>query len=108
MLEELQRRNYSQTTVTSYIKTVADFAKYFRQSPDQLGPDEIRTFQLHLLNERGQSPRTIRNHIAALRVLLLQDTKAELPHGRSAVSESAAQAADHPDTRRSSPAHRFG
>ena len=31
MLEELQRRNYSQTTVSSYIKTVADFAKYFRR-----------------------------------------------------------------------------
>jgi integrase/recombinase XerD len=30
MLEELQRRNYSQTTVTGYIKTVADFAKYFQ------------------------------------------------------------------------------
>ena len=42
MLDELQRRNYSQTTVTSYIKTVADFAKYFHRSPDQLGPDEIR------------------------------------------------------------------
>src|SRR5438309_10556 len=31
MLEELQRRNYSQTTVTSYIKTLADFAKYFHR-----------------------------------------------------------------------------
>ena len=50
MLEELQRRNYSQTTVTSYIKTVTNFAKYFQRPPDQLGPDEIRTYQLHLLN----------------------------------------------------------
>ncbi|MBV8834154.1 MAG: phage integrase N-terminal SAM-like domain-containing protein [Acidobacteriaceae bacterium] len=42
MLQELQRRNYSQTTVTGYIKTVADFAKYFQKPPDQLGSDEIR------------------------------------------------------------------
>ena len=45
MLEELQRRNYSQTTVTSYIKTVADFAKYVQRPPDQLGSDEIRQYQ---------------------------------------------------------------
>lgn len=67
MLEELQRRNYSQTTVTSYVKIVADFAKYFHRPPDQLGSDEIRTYQLYLLNERKQGVRTIRNHIAALR-----------------------------------------
>jgi site-specific recombinase XerD len=29
MLEELQRRNYSQSTVRSYIKTLEDFAKHF-------------------------------------------------------------------------------
>jgi integrase/recombinase XerD len=45
MLEEL--RNYSQTTVTGYLKTVTDFAKYFHRPPDQLGPDEIRTYQLY-------------------------------------------------------------
>src|SRR4051794_7778058 len=79
MLEELQRRNYSQTTVTSYIKTVADFAKYFRQPPDQLGPDDIRTYQLHLLNDRKQSVRTIRNHIAALRFLFCKTLKRNYP-----------------------------
>ena len=107
MLEELQRRNYSQTTVTSYIKIVADFAKYFQRPPDQLGPDEIRAYQLHLLNERKQGVRTVGTSHGSLAVLLLQDTEAELSSRRSAVSESAAQAADHPDTGRSSPAHRF-
>jgi hypothetical protein len=59
MLAELQRRNYSQTTITGYLETVPDFAKYFHQSPDQLGPDEIRTYQLYLLNQRAlwQCPR---------------------------------------------------
>ena len=42
MLEELQRRNYSQTTVSSYIKIVAAFARHFQRPPDQLGPEEIR------------------------------------------------------------------
>jgi integrase/recombinase XerD len=79
MLEELQRRNYSQTTVDSYIKTVADFAKYFHQPPDRLGPDEIRSYQLHLLNDRKQSPRTTRNHIAALRFFFCKTLKRNYP-----------------------------
>ena len=91
MLEELQRRNYSQTTVTGYLKTVADFAKYFHRPPDQLGPDEIRTYQLYLLNERKQGVRTVGTHTAALALLLLQDAEAKLSGRRSAVSESASQ-----------------
>ena len=79
MLEELQRRNYSQTTVTSYIKTVTDFAKYFQKPPDRLGPDEIRSYQLHLLKERQQGPRTVRNHIAALRFLFCKTLKRNYP-----------------------------
>src|SRR5271170_3694537 len=39
MLDELQRRNYSQSTVRSYIFAVEDFAKYFHRSPERLGPE---------------------------------------------------------------------
>ena len=38
MLEELQRRNYSETTIRRYIRTVEDFARRFNRSPDRLGP----------------------------------------------------------------------
>jgi site-specific recombinase XerD len=79
MLEELQRRNYSQTTVTGYLKTVSDFAKYFRRPPDQLGPDEIRTYQLYLLNERKQGVRTVGTHTAALRFFFCKTLKRNYP-----------------------------
>ncbi len=46
MLEELQRRNYSQTTVKTYLSPVENFATHFHRSPDQLGPDEIRSYQV--------------------------------------------------------------
>ena len=39
MLEELQRRNYSPTTVKAYLHTVEAFAKHFHRLPDQLGPN---------------------------------------------------------------------
>src|SRR5947209_13844609 len=79
MLEELQRRNYSQTTVTGYIRTVADFAKYFQRPPDQLGPDEIRTYQLHLLKDRKQGPRTVGTQTAALRFFFCKTLKRNYP-----------------------------
>ena len=79
MLEELQRRNYSQTTVTSYIKTVADFAKYFQRPPDQLGSEEIRQYQLYLLKERKQGVRTVGNHTAALRFFFCKTLKRNYP-----------------------------
>jgi site-specific recombinase XerD len=52
MLEELQRRNYSQATTRSYILAVKQFAEYFGQSPEKLGAREIRRYQLYLLNEK--------------------------------------------------------
>jgi site-specific recombinase XerD len=79
MLQELQRRNYSQTTVTSYIKIVADFAKYFQRPPDQLGPDDIRAYQLHLLHERKQGVRTVGTQTAALRFFFCKTLKRNYP-----------------------------
>jgi integrase/recombinase XerD len=74
-----QRRNYSQTTVTSYVKAVADFAKYFQRPPDQLGPDEIRRYQLYRLKQRKQGVRTVGNHTAALRFFFCKTLKRNYP-----------------------------
>jgi site-specific recombinase XerD len=65
-LEELERRNYSQATVRAYIAAIRRFAAYFHRSPDQLGPMEIREYQLHLY-QRKLHPKTIRLQTAALR-----------------------------------------
>jgi hypothetical protein len=47
MLEELERRNYAQTTIDCYIQTVEDFARHFRRPPDQLTPEHIREYQAY-------------------------------------------------------------
>lgn len=52
MQEALRLRNFSERTVRHDTQTVAEFAAYFHKSPDQLVPEHIRTFLLHLLNER--------------------------------------------------------
>ena len=70
MLEELQRRNYSPKTIHNYLNTVKYFAKYFGKSPDQLGPDELRTYQVYLLKERNLAVR-----VAALRFFFIRTLK---------------------------------
>jgi hypothetical protein len=58
MLEDLQRRNFAPSTIRYYIRTVRDFAAYFHKPPDQLGAEQFRQFQLHML--RDQKLATIR------------------------------------------------
>ena len=72
MLDELQRRNYAQNTVRSYIHAVEDFAKYFHRSPDRLGPNHIREYQVHLFRDCELSAGTIEGRTAALRFLFVK------------------------------------
>jgi integrase/recombinase XerD len=51
-LDELARRNYAPRTADAYLAGVVRFARHCGRSPDQLGPDDIRQFQLHLIAQR--------------------------------------------------------
>jgi integrase/recombinase XerD len=51
MLEDLNLRGLAPHTVQLYLRAVADFARYFAQFTDQLGPAHIRTYQLYLLHK---------------------------------------------------------
>lgn len=52
MIEDLQIRNYSPKTITAYTRAVARFAAHFGRSPDRLGAEQVREYQLHLLSRR--------------------------------------------------------
>jgi site-specific recombinase XerD len=69
MVEDMQIRNLSAETQVSYLGHVARFARYFHQSPAQLGADDIRRYQLHLINEKHLAATSIVGTIAALRFL---------------------------------------
>jgi hypothetical protein len=56
MLEDLQIRNYAPTTVAADIRSVAEFAKHFGKSPDLLGSEQIREYQMYLI-QRERRPR---------------------------------------------------
>jgi integrase/recombinase XerD len=52
LMEDMQVRNYSPRTVEAYVAAVAKLAKHFGKSPDQLGGEEVRAFQVHLLQAK--------------------------------------------------------
>ena len=72
MLEELERRNYAQTTIDCYLRAVAEFSLYFHRPPNQLGPDHIRQYQAQLFGQRKLAPSTVTQHLAALRFFYIK------------------------------------
>lgn len=69
MLDDMHLRNFSPKTVQAYIDHVAKFAAHFGKSPELLGPDEIRQYQLHLVHTRHVSWSTFNQAVCALRFL---------------------------------------
>ena len=69
LLEDMQVRQLSPHTQRAYVNNIAQFARYFGQSPDALGPDEIRTYQVYLTNDRKLAPSSISMAVSALRFL---------------------------------------
>ncbi len=55
MTEDLILRNRPPKTIRLYINWVADFARHFHASPDRLGPEHVRSYLLHLVQERQVS-----------------------------------------------------
>ena len=75
MLEELERRNYAASTTRAYLRAVAEFARYFHRSPDQLGPDHIRQYQAYLFRERKFQPNTVIQHLGGIRFFYIRTLK---------------------------------
>ena len=69
MLDELQLRNLAEATVDTYVKAVSRFARHFNKSPDQLGPEQVREYLLHLRNDKADSWNTIQVNRGALKFL---------------------------------------
>jgi len=69
MTEDMQVRNLAVNTQRSYVEQVSRFARHFGQSPEMLGPDDIRTYQVYLTNEKRLSPGSITIAVSALRFL---------------------------------------
>jgi integrase/recombinase XerD len=72
MLDELQRRNYSENTAKAYIRALRDFAAYYRRPPDRLGPEQISRYQLHLMREKRLAAKSVIQKMAAMKFFYVQ------------------------------------
>jgi site-specific recombinase XerD len=52
MIEDMKIRNLSPETQQSYVRAVAKFSRHFGQSPDRLGVEEVRRYQVHLTSQK--------------------------------------------------------
>ena len=80
MIEDMRIRNFATTTQRSYIHYVAEFAKYFNRSPEELDLEAVRQYQLYLAQDRKLSPQSINTFVSAVQFLYL--VTLELPWER--------------------------
>jgi integrase/recombinase XerD len=86
-VHDLQLRNYSPRTVETYVRHVVHFARHFGRSPELLGVEEIRLYQLHLIQQRHASFSAFNQVVCALRFLYRQTLHAAfdvtmIPYGK--------------------------
>lgn len=79
MTEDMRIRNLALNTQTSYLQQVSLFARYFNKSPEHLGPEEIRAYQVYLTDQRKLAPGSVLIAVAALRFVYKVSLKREWP-----------------------------
>ena len=83
MTEDMQVRSLSPQTQATYVQQVSLFARHFNKSPELLGPEDIRSYQVYLTNEKKLAPSSILIAIAALRFLYKVTLHKGLEPGRN-------------------------
>src|ERR1019366_1719634 len=81
MIEDMRLRNFSACTERNYVHYVAEFARHFNTSPELLGVDDIRTYQLYLTEKRQLSASSINTFVSA--VQFLYTVTFEMPWGNN-------------------------
>jgi len=97
-LDDLRLRNYSPRTQRTYLDHVARFARHFHRSPDCLGLEDIRTYQLHLLQQHA-SWSVFNQAVCALRLFYRLTLKVSfsvdmIPYGKKPKSLPAVLSRD--------------
>lgn len=78
LIEDFRIRNYSPRTVDRYIGVLRKLALHFNRSPDQLTPEEVREYLVHLVNE-GKSASLLTQVVCAVRFLFCETLGRDFP-----------------------------
>jgi site-specific recombinase XerD len=69
MIDDMQLRNLTPATQRNYIHHVAALARYYQLSPEHLDLDDLRQYELYLLNERKLAAETINGYVSSIKFL---------------------------------------
>ena len=69
MLQDMGIRNLAVNTQLAYVQQISAFARHFDRSPEALGPEQVRAYQVHLIEERKLAAGSLSVVAAALRFL---------------------------------------
>ena len=69
MLQDMGIRNLALNTQLAYVQQISAFARHFDRSPESLGPEEVRAYQVHLIEQRKLAAGSLSVAAAALRFL---------------------------------------
>ncbi len=81
MLEDMQLRNLGSETQRAYVCYIAGLARFYQTSPDQLSLEDIREYQLYLINERRLSPESVNAFVSAAKFLYNVTLETPWPEG---------------------------
>lgn len=98
MLEELRRRNYAQSTIDCYLRTVEHFSRHFNRSPDQLGPEHIREYRAAFVHEVEVGVEHGEPATGGTALLLCSGSKTRLERWRNALPEEGCPPAADPQS----------
>jgi len=71
LVEEIETRGLAENTIKAYLTSVTDFFNHYQKHPDELGVQEIKKYQRHLLKEKNLAPNTVNRHITAIKFFYL-------------------------------------
>lgn len=81
MLEDMQLRHLGTETQRAYLHYMTGLARFYQTSPEHLSLEEIREYQLYLLNDRRLSPESVNIFVSATKFLYNVTLETPWPDG---------------------------
>ena len=72
MIDDMVAAGLSANTQAAYIRAVRGLAKHYRRPPDELSEQEVRSYLLHLRDERGVAHGTFQPYHAGIQFLYVR------------------------------------
>jgi len=69
MIEDMQLRNLSTETQRAYLHYITGLARFYQTSPEHLSLEELREYQLYLINERQYSAESVNHFVVSAKFL---------------------------------------